>query len=166
MGRREMLPLVCNTVDLKSCQMKVCLSSSPPCPPFSSPLLVFSYLYSYGSESPSLHRVPFPQVQNLFLCLAMLETSEHKSSGSLQQIGQNNTASTDHLFLANILNPLKGDIVYLHVLGIGLVFINSIDAASDLMDKRGSIYSDKPSLVMAGELCVATISTQNELLTI
>jgi len=47
-----------------------------------------------------------------------------------------------------------GDVVYLHVLGLGLVFLNSPDAAFDLLDKRGSIYSDKPALVMAGELCV------------
>lgn len=49
-----------------------------------------------------------------------------------------------------------GDVVYLHVFGQGLVFLNSPEAAFDLLDKRGSIYSDKPSLVMAGELCVLT----------
>jgi len=48
-----------------------------------------------------------------------------------------------------------GDVVYLHLLGVGLVFLNSPDAASDLLDKRGSIYSDKPAFVMAGELCVS-----------
>ncbi|PFH51601.1 hypothetical protein AMATHDRAFT_142046 [Amanita thiersii Skay4041] len=46
-----------------------------------------------------------------------------------------------------------GDIVYVHVFGQGLVFLNSPEAAFDLLDKRGSIYSDKPQLVMAGELC-------------
>ncbi|KAF5381704.1 hypothetical protein D9615_005603 [Tricholomella constricta] len=46
-----------------------------------------------------------------------------------------------------------GDVVYLHVLGQGLVFLNSPEAAFELLDKRGSIYSDKPALVMAGELC-------------
>ncbi|OCH88011.1 cytochrome P450 [Obba rivulosa] len=46
-----------------------------------------------------------------------------------------------------------GDIVYLHVFGQGLVFLNSIEVAVDLLEKKGSIYSDKPSLVMAGELC-------------
>ncbi|KAF8154735.1 cytochrome P450 [Crassisporium funariophilum] len=46
-----------------------------------------------------------------------------------------------------------GDVVYLHLLGQGLVFLNSPQAATDLLDKRGSLYSDKPSLVMAGELC-------------
>ena len=48
--------------------------------------------------------------------------------------------------------PSPGDVVYIHVLGQGLVFLNSAEAAFDLLDKRGSIYSDKPSLVMAGEL--------------
>lgn len=51
--------------------------------------------------------------------------------------------------------------MYLHVLGIGLVFINSPEAASDLLDKRGSIYSDKPSLVMSGELCVLSRPCQS-----
>ncbi|KAF8972754.1 hypothetical protein BDZ97DRAFT_2054155 [Flammula alnicola] len=46
-----------------------------------------------------------------------------------------------------------GDVVYLNLLGIGLVFVNSPEAASELLDKRGSIYSNKPSLVMPGELC-------------
>ncbi|KAF8628962.1 hypothetical protein AX15_003619 [Amanita polypyramis BW_CC] len=46
-----------------------------------------------------------------------------------------------------------GDVVYLHVFGQGLVFLNTPEAALDLMDKRGGIYSDKPPLVMAGELC-------------
>ncbi|KAK2462811.1 hypothetical protein APHAL10511_005202 [Amanita phalloides] len=46
-----------------------------------------------------------------------------------------------------------GDVVYLHVFGQGLVFLNSPEAASELMDKRGIIYSDRPPFVMAGELC-------------
>ncbi|KAF5310108.1 hypothetical protein D9619_010510 [Psilocybe cf. subviscida] len=47
---------------------------------------------------------------------------------------------------------LLGDVVYLHVFGIGLVFLNSAEAATDLLDKRGAIYSDKPGLVMVCEL--------------
>ncbi|KAI0056348.1 cytochrome P450 [Artomyces pyxidatus] len=48
-----------------------------------------------------------------------------------------------------------GDIVYLHVFGQGLVFLNSFDVANELMEKRGAIYSDRAPLVMAGELCGA-----------
>ncbi|EED79205.1 predicted protein [Postia placenta Mad-698-R] len=45
-----------------------------------------------------------------------------------------------------------GDVVYLHVFGQGLVFLNDYDAAVDLLEKRGAIYSDKPGLIMAGDL--------------
>jgi hypothetical protein len=45
-----------------------------------------------------------------------------------------------------------GKIVYVHVFGQGLVFLNTAEACTDLLDKRGAIYSDKPHLVMCGEL--------------
>lgn len=55
----------------------------------------------------------------------------------------------------SLLNyPCVGDVVYLHVFGQGLLFLNTYDAAIDLLEKKGSIYSDKPALVMAGELYV------------
>lgn len=53
---------------------------------------------------------------------------------------------------ASLTTSFLGDVVYLHIFGIGLVFLNSPEAAFDLLDKRGAIYSDKPNLVMAGEL--------------
>ncbi|KAG8221656.1 cytochrome P450 [Butyriboletus roseoflavus] len=46
-----------------------------------------------------------------------------------------------------------GDITYLHVFGQGLVFLNTPEVAFDLLEKRGAIYSDKPRLVMLGDLC-------------
>ncbi|KAJ8472424.1 hypothetical protein ONZ45_g16660 [Pleurotus djamor] len=46
-----------------------------------------------------------------------------------------------------------GNISYLHVFGQGLVFLNTYETASELLDKKGSIYSDKPFLVMVCELC-------------
>lgn len=47
-----------------------------------------------------------------------------------------------------------GPITYLHVFGQGLVFLNTPEAAFDLLDKRGAICSDRPRFVMAGELYV------------
>lgn len=47
-----------------------------------------------------------------------------------------------------------GDIVYIHVFGQGLLICNTYEVATDLLEKQGSIYSDKPHLVMAGELYV------------
>nr|ANC28044.1 cytochrome P450 [Polyporus umbellatus] len=46
-----------------------------------------------------------------------------------------------------------GELVYLNVFGQGLLFVNTYGAAVDLLEKRGAIYSDKPKMVMAGELC-------------
>ena len=47
---------------------------------------------------------------------------------------------------------ITGDIFRLNILGQDIVFINSAQAAFDLLDKRGAIYSGKPRLVMVGEL--------------
>ncbi|PCH44159.1 cytochrome P450 [Wolfiporia cocos MD-104 SS10] len=46
-----------------------------------------------------------------------------------------------------------GDIIYLNALGQRLVVINSTNIAKDLLDKRSSIYSNRPRTTMAGELC-------------
>ncbi|EAU86925.2 cytochrome P450 [Coprinopsis cinerea okayama7 len=46
-----------------------------------------------------------------------------------------------------------GDITYLHVFGQGLTFINSLESASDLLEKRGGMYADKPQFTMVCELC-------------
>ena len=48
-----------------------------------------------------------------------------------------------------------GDVVYVRIFGQGLLFLNTYDAALDLLEKKGTIYSDKPQLVMAGDLFVS-----------
>lgn len=45
-----------------------------------------------------------------------------------------------------------GELVYLHIFSQGIIFVNSPEAASDLLDKRGSIYSDKPQFTMVCDL--------------
>jgi hypothetical protein len=42
--------------------------------------------------------------------------------------------------------------VYVNAFGQPLVFLNDATVVSDLLEKRGSIYSDKPRMVMTGEL--------------
>lgn len=48
----------------------------------------------------------------------------------------------------------SGDVCYQHIFGLGIVVLNSYDVASELLDGRGHIYSDRPRLTMAGELYV------------
>lgn len=51
---------------------------------------------------------------------------------------------------ANPRNP--GDIVYVEALGNRILLLNTIEGVSDLLDKRPNNYSDRPTLVMVGEL--------------
>lgn len=54
----------------------------------------------------------------------------------------------------SLTDNFLGNVVFVHIFGQGLLFLNTAKAASDLLEQRGSIYSDKPQLVMCGELYV------------
>lgn len=60
---------------------------------------------------------------------------------------------------ATSLSQTYGPVVQLSVLhpslsvSMPLIFLSSPEVCFDLLDKKGGIYSDKPKLVMAGELC-------------
>ena len=41
-----------------------------------------------------------------------------------------------------------GDVIYLNVLGQPIVILNSKAAIADLLDARGAIYSDRPTLAV------------------
>ncbi|PPQ69577.1 hypothetical protein CVT24_001377 [Panaeolus cyanescens] len=45
-----------------------------------------------------------------------------------------------------------GDLVYINVLGQPMMILNSLQAARDLLDKRSSIYSDRPRFVLLSEM--------------
>ncbi|KAF8643331.1 hypothetical protein AX16_009060 [Volvariella volvacea WC 439] len=45
-----------------------------------------------------------------------------------------------------------GDMVYVEAIGNGILILNTIEAVNDLLDRRPSIYSDRPTFVMVGEL--------------
>ncbi|KAF9045406.1 cytochrome P450 [Panaeolus papilionaceus] len=46
-----------------------------------------------------------------------------------------------------------GDIVSVSVFGQRMVILNSAKVASEMLDKKSSIYSDRPVMQMGGELC-------------
>lgn len=48
-----------------------------------------------------------------------------------------------------------GEIVYINAAGIPMIFLNDHKTYNDLLHNRGDIYSDKPRMVMTGELCGA-----------
>ncbi len=60
-----------------------------------------------------------------------------------------------------LLHLISGDVVYLHIFGQPLIFINSPAAVAELMEKRSAIYSDRAPLVMATELFVPFLDSSS-----
>jgi hypothetical protein len=42
-------------------------------------------------------------------------------------------------------------------MGKKILVLNSLEAAQDLLDKKGAIYSDRPRFVVIAEMCVYSI---------
>jgi hypothetical protein len=49
-------------------------------------------------------------------------------------------------------NEEYGDVVYTEALGQRTIFLGSTEAVNDLLERRGTIYSDRPHMVMTNEL--------------
>lgn len=56
-----------------------------------------------------------------------------------------------------LLNQGIGPIVHINVAGKSLLILNTAEIAFDLLDRRGSNYTDRPRLIMAGELLAGGI---------
>ncbi|KAG6812289.1 hypothetical protein H0H92_003598 [Tricholoma furcatifolium] len=50
-------------------------------------------------------------------------------------------------------SKIYGDVCHLQVLNWHVIILSSPEAADELLDRRGAIYSDRPTLQMSGELC-------------
>ena len=51
------------------------------------------------------------------------------------------------------------NLMYLNALGQPMIVINSLKAASELLDRRANIYSDRPRLVVAHEILCGGLFT-------
>ncbi|KAH6689499.1 cytochrome P450 1A2 [Plectosphaerella plurivora] len=49
---------------------------------------------------------------------------------------------------AGVKNTVQSDIIHTKVLGQHMLSLNSVETASDLLDKRGNIYSDRPRFTL------------------
>lgn len=57
-------------------------------------------------------------------------------------------------------NKVTGPISSVTVFGTTLIIINDKNIAFDLLEKRSTIYSSRPSFTFAGEMCVSHASKQ------
>ena len=55
-----------------------------------------------------------------------------------------------------VTHRAQGHVMYLRVLGQPMIVLSSQEAVRDLLDKRSSIYSDRPRFVLFSELYVAS----------
>lgn len=53
--------------------------------------------------------------------------------------------------------------MYINAAGITMIFLNDFKTYNDLLHNRGDIYSDKPRMVMTGELCGAEYMVRRKL---
>lgn len=54
----------------------------------------------------------------------------------------------DHLAYMELGKQLNSDIIYLRILGKDIIVLNSVQAASDLLEKRSALYSDRSCAAM------------------
>ncbi|KAL6308004.1 hypothetical protein BKA93DRAFT_30809 [Sparassis latifolia] len=60
-------------------------------------------------------------------------------------------------FLFSVSEQNAGDVVFARFLGTRVLVVNSLQAAQDLMDKKSSIYSDRPRFTLHVELQVCQL---------
>lgn len=53
-----------------------------------------------------------------------------------------------------------GDVVHIKIFSQPMIILNSLQAARDLLDKKSSIYSDRPRFVLMAEMCVTWFIAQ------
>ncbi|CAE6477712.1 unnamed protein product [Rhizoctonia solani] len=54
----------------------------------------------------------------------------------------------EHLAFTKLGEQLQADIFFLEILGHKLLIVNSVEAASEILDKRSALYSDRPAIPM------------------
>lgn len=95
---------------------------------------------------------PAPFIGNL------LQFSAEHSELLLQQWASKFGSCSLFLFLMPLTHSKIGDLIYLHILGHPMIVLSSLDIVRDLLDKRSSIYSDRPRFVLFSELYVRSFT--------
>ncbi|CCO32159.1 hypothetical protein BN14_06213 [Rhizoctonia solani AG-1 IB] len=79
-----------------------------------------------------------------------LKSSYPPSPSSLPFVGDMFSIPSDHEYLAftKLGEQLKSDIVYLEILGHKYIILNSVGAASEILEKRAALHLDRPPMPM------------------
>ena len=55
-----------------------------------------------------------------------------------------------------------GDMVFVRVFGMNVLFLNSYEAVNELLHKRGALYSDRAHLVLACDMYVTSDTCETQ----
>jgi len=83
-----------------------------------------------------------------------LAASCGEPGGSVCRVGETIWFVAPYFTGARLKRLYLGDIIHVHVLGRHMVVLSSLQAARDLLESRGSIYSDRPRFVLLSEMFV------------
>ena len=85
--------------------------------------------------------------------LVKIDNQERAFAGWERAYGQSSSPPLHVVHSADLsLSLSKGDVNYLSVFNKSILILNSFSAARDLLEKRGAIYSSRPTLVMLCEM--------------
>ena len=90
----------------------------------------------------------YPVIGNLFDWPAKGWVNAQKWSKEFSE----HRKSSNERIITYFFFPQGSDVIYLNILGQGVVLLNSSEAIADLLDRRSTIYSDRPRMPMVREL--------------
>jgi cytochrome P450 len=107
-------------------------------------------VWRYLSAKPKLPVPPGPSGYPVIGNLLDMPTKEQpqKFSEMGKEYGTHICFLREHCAITSVIGPL----MHLNVLGQPIVVVNDIKIATELLEKRSNIYSDRPSMRMAGEM--------------
>lgn len=116
---------------------------------------VFLYSHLVGRRHTAPGPNPLPLIGNVLDLMPVAGAGIYSDGRHLAAISKTQPVSpaTPMHVLATRWALTYGAVVDINIFSQHLVFLSSPDAVQDLLDKRGGIYSDKPFMLMAGELC-------------
>ncbi|CAE7159557.1 unnamed protein product [Rhizoctonia solani] len=102
-------------------------------------VLFLLFLYLKHSKTPRTSNLPLPPGPRVWPII-----------GSFLSLPNN---SEPHwIWFTRWANKTASDVIHCRVFGVNTIVLNSREAAVDLLERRSNIYSDRPRMVMAGEL--------------
>ena len=106
-------------------------------------LLTFRYLYGKRRKHPGLPHPPGPKGLPLVGNIRDVPSKNAWLTYARWSIDYGKPGLQSVLAMTNSRRYIGSDLIRMNILGNNVVIVNSAEAAEDLLDKKGAIYSDR-----------------------